>query len=180
MKHTLFITLIIGLLSGTQHAQAQTGTQEPTTQEDTYKASEPGWEVDLNVAAARSKETGKPIFAFFTGSDWCGWCHKLKREVLDKDQFKTWAKENVIILELDFPRRTQIPQKYRDQNGSLQQAFGVRGYPTIWVFDMLEMDGQAQLRGLAKTGYVSGGPSAFIKDLETKLKATEEALKNEK
>ncbi|PIQ15370.1 MAG: thioredoxin, partial [Flavobacteriales bacterium CG18_big_fil_WC_8_21_14_2_50_32_9] len=81
-----------------------------------------GWEVDVNKAYEISKKTGKPILANFTGSDWCGWCIKLKNEVFIKDEFKTWAKDNVVLLELDFPRRFQLPEEIKQQNYGLQQA----------------------------------------------------------
>ena len=38
------------------------------------------WYIDFDKAARVSMETGKPILADFTGSDWCGWCIKLKKK----------------------------------------------------------------------------------------------------
>jgi len=95
--------------------------------------------------------------ANFTGSDWCGWCKRLSAAVFVKDDFKAWAKKNVILLELDFPRGKAIPDAIRTQNANLQQAFQVSGYPTIWVFD-LEKDkktNQYQINALGKTGYTA-------------------------
>ena len=129
-----------------------------------YKAHAAGWLVDINKAYEVSKKTNKPIMANFTGSDWCGWCIKLKGEVFDKEDFKVWAAENVILLEIDFPRRTKLPANYVEQNKGLQSAFGVRGYPTIWIFN-LDKDattGQFKIDAVGKTGYVRGGPNAFI------------------
>ena len=63
------------------------------------------WYTNLEEAHKISKETNKPVFGFFTGSDWCGWCHKLQREVFAKQAFIDWAKENVILLEVDFPKK---------------------------------------------------------------------------
>src|SRR5687767_88286 len=87
------------------------------------------WHTDVMKANEISKSSGKPIFAFFTGSDWCGWCHKLQRDVFAKQSFIDWAKKNVVLLELDFPRKKQLPQELAQQNGSLQQALQVQGYP---------------------------------------------------
>ena len=138
---------------------------------ENYKASMPNWGVNLDSVYVQSSETGKPILANFTGSDWCGWCIKLKNEVFSKPEFKEWASENVILLEIDFPRRFRLPETIAKQNRELQQSFGVRGYPTIWVFS-IEKDkqsGQKSIKGLAQTGYVAGGPKAWINDLELKL-----------
>lgn len=66
------------------------------------------WHTNLQKADSLSKLSNKPIFAFFTGSDWCGWCHKLQRDVFAKPEFIAWAKKNVILLELDFPRTKQL------------------------------------------------------------------------
>lgn len=135
--------------------------------ETPYKASMDGWEVDVNKAYEISKKTGKPIMANFTGSDWCGWCIKLKNEVFTKEEFKTWAKKNVVLLELDFPRRFQLPEDIKQQNYGLQQAFGVVGYPTIWVFNLSKTEtGQYNIDALGKTGYVAGGPSKFQEGVE--------------
>lgn len=135
-----------------------------------YKAHADGWLVDINEAYKISKETGKPIMANFTGSDWCGWCKKLKAEVFDKADFKTWADKNVVLVELDFPRRFKLPENIKQQNYGLAQAFKVTGYPTIWVFNLgKDEKGQYTIEALGKTGYTkgvanfTGGIDAMIK-----------------
>ena len=125
-----------------------------STAQEEYKAGNEGWLVSLEEAYQLSKETGKPIMANFTGSDWCGWCKKLTASVFSKPEFKAWAEDNVVLLELDFPRRTQLPNEIRQQNYSLQQAFKVRGFPTIWVFHIDKNEqGQFAINALGKTGY---------------------------
>lgn len=96
------------------------------------------WHTDLMKADELSKKTKKPIFAFFTGSDWCGWCIKLQNEVFSKPEFIDWAKKNVILLELDFPRRKQLSPELTAQNNSMQQAFNVTGYPVVWIFNTVK------------------------------------------
>lgn len=160
MKILKYITLVAVLFFGTQNINAQpmkTGIAKP------YSASIPGWLTSLEEANALSVKTGKPIMANFTGSDWCGWCKKLRREVFDTPEFQKWAKENVVLLELDYPRSFQIPDNIKQQNQQLQQLMGVRGYPTIWFFTLNNNDkGQVNINPLGKTGYVAGGPTAFI------------------
>lgn len=113
------------------------------------------WQSDVNVAYELSKATDKPIFAFFTGSDWCGWCHKLQREVFSKPEFEKWATENVVLLELDFPRRKQLSPELINQNQSLQQFFKVAGYPTIWMFYITkeEENKRFMISALGSLGY---------------------------
>ena len=113
-----------------------------------------GWIVNLEEAYAESKKSGKPIMANFTGSDWCGWCKRLTKSVFVHKEFKDWADENVVLLELDFPRRKQLPADLAEQNKGLQQAFRITGYPTIWVFYLDKDDnGQFNIDPLGKTGY---------------------------
>ena len=94
------------------------------------------WYTDVNKVYELSTKSKKPIFAFFTGSDWCGWCHRLEANVFDKPGFQAWAKKNVILLELDFPRNKKLPDALAEQNNGLQQAFQVQGFPTIWIFNL--------------------------------------------
>lgn len=142
------------------------------------------WYTSLDEVQKLSKESGKPIFGFFTGSDWCGWCHKLQREVFAKDAFVKWAKENVILLELDFPRKKQLPADLAKQNRELQAAFKVTGYPTIWVFfaDKEEETGKINLTALGKLGYPRGAEPGkeevkFIQDADAVM-ANKDKIKN--
>lgn len=128
------------------------------------------WYSDFNEAAKIAKKTKKPILANFTGSDWCGWCKVLKREVFNTPEFKKWAKKNVVLLEVDFPRRTKIDPKLKKQNYALQNAFGVRGYPTVWLFKAgTGKDPKKDITPLGKTGYIRGGAKAWIATIEKYL-----------
>lgn len=123
--------------------------------QEEYTAENAGWLVDVDEAYAESQKTGKPILANFTGSDWCGWCKRLTKSVFVHKEFKDWAEKNVVLLELDFPRRKKLPAKFQQQNRNLQQAFKVRGYPTVWLFDLDKESGNSQysISALGKTGY---------------------------
>lgn len=130
------------------------------------------WFLFIEDAYAESITTGKPILANFTGSDWCGWCIRLKNEVFKTDKFLTWAAENVVLLELDFPRKKTMSEELRVQNSSLAQAFQVSGYPTIWVFNLSysDIENQFKIEALGKTGYVAGGPDNWILSTNAILK----------
>lgn len=128
MKTFLPILLFLAaLLPGGLFAQLPSG--------DIDQPEELVWHTDLVTAVQESQKTGKPLFAFFTGSDWCGWCKRLQANVFYKPAFKEWAPKNVVLLELDFPRRTQLPPKLAQQNTQLRNMLQVSGYPTIWVLD---------------------------------------------
>ncbi len=138
-------SILVSLLLISSMAVAQNGT---------YTASNEGWLVSLDEAYAQSQKTGKPIMANFTGSDWCGWCKRLTASVFSKPEFKQWAAKNVILLELDYPKRFKLPTDIQQQNANMQQSFKVTGFPTVWVFNASkDKAGKYSLQALGKTGY---------------------------
>ena len=104
MKYFNILFFVIFLSIGSS-AIAQPLKPSANTTTSSYKSSIPGWYVNVQKANVESAKTGKPILANFTGSDWCGWCMKLRREVFDTPEFQEWAKKNVVLLELDYPRK---------------------------------------------------------------------------
>lgn len=120
------------------------------------------WYTDVKEALVVSAKENKPMLLFFTGSDWCGWCIKLQNEVLKTPEFKKWAAENVVLVELDFPRRNLQAPEMQNQNAQIMQAFGVQGFPTIHIAKAVQKEGQVNFQGLGSTGYVPGGPTAFL------------------
>jgi protein disulfide-isomerase len=122
--------------------------------------AKPGWLTDYKQAQEEAKANKKLVLVDFTGSDWCGWCIKLDREVFSKPEFQEYAKKNLVLLEVDFPRTKQLTPAERSQNQELAQRYNVAGFPTIVV-----LDGEGKQVG--ELGYTPGGPSAFIKMLES-------------
>lgn len=134
------------------------------------------WYSDINKAYEVSTKTHKPIFAFFTGSDWCIWCHRMEQNVMAKNTFKDWAKKNVVLLELDFPRNKKLPDNIAQQNNSLQQFFKVQGFPTVWLFNMEKMkdSDKFNITPMGQAGYPQSEPGkedvAFIASVDQILK----------
>lgn len=139
----------------------------------TIQSQELTWHSDINKAMEISKKSKKPLLLFFTGSDWCGWCIRLQKEVLKTPEFAAWAKDNVVLVELDFPRKTQLAPEIKTQNAALQQTFAVRGYPTIWLVNATKnkKDDKISYEQLGTTGYVAGGPTAWLAVADGFLKA---------
>lgn len=67
---------------------------------------------------------------FFTGSDWCGWCIRLQKEVLKTPEFQKWAKENVVLVEFDYPRRTPQTAEIKNRMANCNKL-GIQGFPTV-------------------------------------------------
>jgi thioredoxin-related protein len=121
------------------------------------------WHTDMSKATDISIKENKPMFLFFTGSDWCGWCIRLQKEVFKTPEFIKWAKENVVLVELDFPRRAAQDEAIKMQNAQLQQQLQVRGYPTVWFVSATKTaEAKINLNALGSSGYVAGGPKVWI------------------
>jgi protein disulfide-isomerase len=121
-----------------------------------------GWITDFEQARKESAAHGQPIFAFFTGSDWCGWCVRLHEEVLGTKEFERFAADNLILFEADFPRGRKLSDKLVRQNEALANKYGVRGFPTIYLLD-------AEGSQLGRTGYKQGGAAAYVEHLKELL-----------
>ena len=128
------------------------------------------WHEDINKAIKVSEKTGKPMLLFFTGSDWCGWCIRLQKEVFLTPEFAQWAEENVVLVDLDFPRRKEQDPKIKEQNQKLQQEFQVMGYPTVHFVTPLKKDNNSySFIPIGKSGYMKGGPSVWCADASAQL-----------
>jgi protein disulfide-isomerase len=122
-------------------------------------SAKPGWLTNLKQAQAETKANNKLLLVNFTGSDWCGYCIALDKEVFSKPSFKEYARQNFVLLDIDFPRGKRLTKTQKQQSESLADEHGVRGFPTIIVFD-------SSGNKLGQLGYMSGGPAAFIAALE--------------
>jgi thioredoxin-related protein len=168
MKRIKSFSLILSLLSGLQLMTERANAQ---------KADSLTWYTDVMKANEASNATGKPIFALFTGSDWCIWCKKLQQNVFSKAEFIEWAKKNVVLLELDYPRYKQLSPELKSQNQQLLQQFKVQGFPTVWIFFLKkdETAKQISITPLGSCGYPQNPEPGkeqlkFIKDADEILK----------
>lgn len=129
-------------------------------------AGDVAWLTDLKEAKKQAAEKQVPILADFSGSDWCGWCKKLDKEVFSQAAFQDYAHTNLVLLLVDFPRSTPQPERVVKQNQALQERFQIEGFPTVLLLD-------ADGKETARTGYQPGGAEAYVKhlrDLQAKPK----------
>jgi len=157
MKKTVLITCAVAMVAAC--VQAQSWTKKEKEPEKSK-----GWMDNFEQAKKEAAAFKQPIFAFFTGSDWCGWCVRLKKEALDTKEFEKFAADNLILFEADFPRGKKLADSVKKQNSELAAAYGVRGYPSVFLLD-------AEGKQLGKTGYKEGGAEAYVKHLKELLDA---------
>ena len=143
-RHLLLLTVVLGLsfaLWGPARAES-------------------GWETNLKKAQEEAKSSNKLVFLDFTGSDWCGYCMRLNREVFSKPAFKEYASKNLVLVEVDFPRGKEQSSDLRKQNRDLAMQYDVQGFPTLVVLN------GAGKRVWRYDGYFPGGADAIIAELE--------------
>ena len=116
------------------------------------------WETDLEIASLTTKASGKYMLLDFSGSDWCGWCKKLEKEVFSQDAFKDFAEKNLVCLLVDFPQKKNQTRGLKQRNRDLAIKYGIQGYPTIII---LSPDGEP----VGKTGYLHGGSKNYVQHL---------------
>ncbi len=93
------------------------------------------WTTDYKAALVQAKAQNKLVLLDFTGSDWCGYCKLLEKDALSQQKFKDFADATYILVRVDFPRQTPLPDDLRQQNEGLKSQFKVHIYPTLIVLD---------------------------------------------
>src|SRR5476651_536467 len=93
------------------------------------------WTTDYKAALTQAKAQNKLVLLDFTGSDWCGFCKLLDKEVLAQPAFKDFADKNYIQVTVDFPHQKPIPDDLKKQNETLDKQFKVEGFPTLIVLN---------------------------------------------
>jgi hypothetical protein len=121
------------------------------------------WLHDMPTAQQRAAETGRPILVDFTSSDRCVWCNRLSQEVFSQPEFQVWARDHVVLVQLDFPAddANQLAEQ-RQHNEEWLKRMRVQGFPTVMLLD-------EQARPFARTGYREGGLDKYIQHLEQLL-----------
>ncbi len=139
---------------------AASGAEKSEKSEKSRDPAKPRWLEDLPAAKVEAARERKAILLDFTGSDWCTFCRKFKKEVLDQPEFLGFARTNLVLVEVDFPERKRQAAALAQANEALKTRFAVGIFPT---FVLLSSEGNELGR---QVGYLRGGPKAFIAKLE--------------
>ncbi|HVF73055.1 MAG TPA: thioredoxin family protein [Chthoniobacterales bacterium] len=95
------------------------------------------WQTDYAKALQTAKSQNKRVLLDFTGSDWCGPCIQLKKTVFSTSEFLAYADKNLILVEVDYPKRKKQSAELVKQNQKLEKEYGIdeKGYPTLVLLD---------------------------------------------
>jgi thioredoxin-related protein len=128
----------------------------------------PSWHYNMQEAKQIALKEHKHILLNFSGSDWCGPCILLRREVLDQPAFLQMADEELVLVNADFPRkkRDQLPEQQQQLNNALADQYNPQGkFPYTLLLDangkvLKEWDGYPKIR-----------PEAFIAEVKNGIYA---------
>ena len=125
----------------------------------TTLVSAQNWLTNFEEAKKEATKSGQNIVLVFQGSDWCAPCIKLDREIWSTQEFKSFAKQNFVMLKADFPRKkkNKLSKAQKEQNAMLFQQYNKKGYFPFVV--VLDKEGEI----LGTTGYKKTTPAKYIR-----------------
>ncbi|MBS9773666.1 MAG: thioredoxin family protein [Tenacibaculum sp.] len=130
----------------TEEEKSENLIEEPeivTEEEPEVIVEEPeiilNWENSFRDAVQKSRIEKKPILIYFTGSDWCGPCIRLKETLFKTEKFKDFSDKNIILYKADFPRNKDlVSPEIREANNELVSRYGQSSFPTMIIVNEQE------------------------------------------
>lgn len=125
--------LIIALFfSGIAFVNAQESIQEEVIEVNTEATIAIGWQATFKEALIKARKEKRPILIYFTGSDWCGPCKRLDKNLFHTEKFKKFSDEKLVLYMADFPRNTDlVSPANRATNKELSLRYGQSSFPTM-------------------------------------------------
>lgn len=99
------------------------------------------WETDFNKAQQSAQSEHKFILVNFSGSDWCGPCIRMHKEIFDKSSFTEYAVGHLVLVNADFPRlkKHELSKEQQKKNDRLAEKYNKDGIFPMTV--LLNSDG---------------------------------------
>ncbi len=121
------------------------------------------WGTNMEQAQQQAKQESKLILLNFSGSDWCGPCMKLRRDVFDSDEFLAYAKDKLVLVNADFPRqkKNRLDAEQVKRNEALAEKYNTKG--TFPYTLLLDANGRVLKTWEGNSGLT---PSQFIDELK--------------
>jgi len=126
------------------------------------------WGTDFEKAMQTAKEENKYILLNFSGSDWCGPCIRLHKEIFENEAFKIMAESNLVLINADFPRmkKNQLSKELQKQNDHLADLYNADGIFPVTL--LLTPDGKVIEKWL---GYPPLSPEEFVGQIKATIDA---------
>ena len=126
------------------------------------------WQTDFEKAKAEAKTENKFILLNFSGSDWCGPCIRLHKEIFENEAFTKYADEKLVLVNADFPRlkKNMLSKEQQKQNDALADKYNSDGAFPLTV--LLDADGRVIKKW-------DGFPSETAEEFTNDVKAAADA-----
>ena len=121
------------------------------------------WMGNFTEAQKQAKITHKQILINFSGSDWCGPCIRLRKEILESESFEEYAASNLLLVRADFPRqkKNQLSKEQIKLNESLAEVYNKDGK---FPFTVLVDENGKVLKSW--DGFTDESPQAFVSEID--------------
>lgn len=123
----------------------------------------PEWSTDFEKAKVEATQSHKFVLLNFSGSDWCGPCIRLKKEIFESEAFKNYAAEHLVLVRADFPRlsKNQLDKQTTARNETLAERYNQEGKFPLTV--LLDANGKVVREW---DGFPKASPEAFVNELK--------------
>ncbi len=121
------------------------------------------WLGDFSNATTEAEKDNKLIIVNFSGSDWCGPCIRLRKEILESATFEDYAKDHLVLVRADFPRqkKNQLDAAQVKRNEALADKYNPEGkFPFTLLIDK---NGKVLK---SWDGYPNEAPDKFVSEIE--------------
>ena len=126
------------------------------------------WQNDFESAKVQAKSENKFIVLNFSGSDWCGPCIRLHKEIFENESFANYASQNLVLVNADFPRlkKNMLSKEQQKKNEALADMYNTEGAFPLTI--LLNADGKVIKRW-------EGLPSVPAEEFTNDVKAAVDA-----
>ena len=127
-----------------------------------------GWETDFELAKQKAHKEHKYILLNFSGSDWCGPCIRLHKEIFNDETFRSYADQNLILVNADFPRlkKNMLSKEQQQKNEALADLYNREGLFPLTV--LVNAEGKAIKKW---EGFPSMTAAQFTNDVKAAVDA---------
>lgn len=127
-----------------------------------------GWGTDLEKAKQQASTEHKYILLNFSGSDWCGPCIRMHKDIFESESFSTLANDKLVLVNADFPRlkKNQLAKELQKSNEVLADQYNPQGIFPLTV--LLTAEGKVVK---SWEGFPQGASENFLSQLKSAMNA---------
>jgi thioredoxin-related protein len=121
------------------------------------------WLTNFEKGKEEAATSNKLMVLNFSGSDWCGPCIRLKKEIFESNAFETYSAEKLVLVNADFPRykKNQLSKEQVKENEALAEKYNSEGRFPFTV--LLDSNGKVLKQW---DGFPNEAPDKFVDEIK--------------